>query len=180
MPNSQRPDGTVAGSTKRLASKFYQLKTVHCRIGQYLHWAKFRPTAQCWWCQCPSQTTEHLFQVWREWRMQQKILWEEVKRETGKWKSRWKIQDLLADRRCSQVVLDFLTSTDVGRIVPTVEVDANAGSDVSEWELRERREREEEREKATEALGAEDEVDDGEEPPLFLPTPSFMASAEEE
>jgi hypothetical protein len=51
---------------------------------------------------------------------------------------------------------------------------------VSEWELRERREREEEREEATEALGAEDEVDDGEEPPLFLPTPSFMASAEEE
>ena len=112
--------------------------------------------------------------------MQQKILWGEVKKETGKWKSRWKIQDLLADGRCSQAVLDFLTSTDVGRIVPTVEVDADAGSDVSEWELRERREREGEREEEAAALGAEDEVDGGEGPPLFLPTPSFMASAEEE
>jgi len=27
MPKSQRPDGKVAGSTKRLASRFYQVKT---------------------------------------------------------------------------------------------------------------------------------------------------------
>ena len=47
-------------------------------------------------------------------------------------------------------------------------------------ELRERREREEERKAEAEALGAEDEVGAGEEPPLFLPTPSFMASAGEE
>ena len=33
MPKSQRPDGTVAGSTKRLASRFYQLMTGHCRMG---------------------------------------------------------------------------------------------------------------------------------------------------
>ena len=33
MPKSQGPDGTVAGSTKRLASRFYQLKTGHCRTG---------------------------------------------------------------------------------------------------------------------------------------------------
>jgi len=33
MPRSQRPDGTVAGSTKKLASRFYQLKTGHARIG---------------------------------------------------------------------------------------------------------------------------------------------------
>ena len=43
---------------------------------------------------------------------------------------------------------------------------------MSGWEL-ERREREEEREAEAEELGA------GEELPLFLPTPSFMASANE-
>ena len=37
MPNSQRPDEAAAGSTKRLASRYYQLKTGHARIGQYLH-----------------------------------------------------------------------------------------------------------------------------------------------
>jgi len=32
-PKSQRPDGTVAGSTKRLASRFYQIRTGHCLSG---------------------------------------------------------------------------------------------------------------------------------------------------
>jgi len=78
MPKSQRPDGTVAGSSKRLASRYYQLKTGHARTGHYLHWAKFCPTAQCWWCQCPTQTRDHLFKVCPEWKMEQKILWAEV------------------------------------------------------------------------------------------------------
>jgi len=47
MTKIQRPDGVVAGSTKRLASRSYQLKTGHARTGQYLHWAKARTTAQC-------------------------------------------------------------------------------------------------------------------------------------
>jgi len=175
MPESHKPDGTVAESTKRLASRFYQLKGGHCRTGQYLHWAKNRPDPQCWWCQCPSQTRDHLFKVCREWRMQQKVLWAEVQKVTGRWRSRWKIRDLLADRRCSQAVLDFLTSTEVGKTVPAVVEEDGAGSEVSEGE---RREREEERE--AEALGAADGLGAGEDPPLFLPTPLFMASAEDE
>jgi len=69
-------------------------------------------------------------------------------------------------------VLEFLTSTEVGKTVPVV--DDDAGSEASEWELRERTEREEERRAEAEALGT------GEEPPLFLPTPPFMTSAGEE
>jgi len=148
MPKSQRPDGTVAGSTKRLASRFYQIKTGHCLSGQYLHWTKNRPTPQCWWCRYQQQTREHLFKVCREWKAQQKILWAEVRKETGRWKSQWKIRDLLADGRCSRAVLDFLTATDVGRRVLAEE---SAGSEASERELRERREWEEEREAEAEA-----------------------------
>jgi len=37
----------------------------------------------------------------------------EVKKETGRWKSRWNIRDLFADPRCSQAILDFLASTQV-------------------------------------------------------------------
>jgi len=71
----------------------------------------------------------------------------------------------------TQAVLDFLSTTDVGRLVPAKE---DVGSEVSEWELRERRERKEERRVEAEELGA------GVELPLFLHTPSFMASADEE
>jgi len=129
LPTKQRPDGTMAGNSKRLASRFY--------------------------------------------------LWAEVQKETRKWKSRWKSRDLLADGRCGPAVLDFLTSTDVGRLVPPLEK-SDTGSQVSEWELRDRREREEEREAGVEELGAAGELDAGEELPLFLPTPPFMASAGEE
>ena len=102
-----------------------------------------------------------------------------VRKETGRWKRRWKIRDLYADERFSQAELDLLATTDVGRLEPAVE-EGDAGSDVSEWELRERREREEEREAEAEELGAAGEFGAGEELPLFLPTPSFMASADEE
>jgi len=178
MPKSQKPDGTVAGSTKRLASRFYQMKTGHCLTGEYLHWTKSRPTPQCWWCQCPKQTRNHLLKRCPRWKKEQKDLWEEVWKETGRGRERWKVHELFAESGCSQSLLDFLASTDVGKIAPAVEEDAT--SEASEWELRERREREEEAETETEALGAEDVGDTRGEHRLFLPTPPFMASAGEE
>ena len=113
-----------------------------------------------------------------EWNVQQKALWAEVQKETGRWKSRWKIRDLLAEKRCGKAVLDFLTAADVGRLVLPAEEDG-AGSQTSEWELRERKEREEEQEAEAEEQGAAGGSGAGEELPL-LPTPTFMASAGEE
>ena len=52
IPESQNPDSTVANSTKRLASRFYQRKTGHCLTGQYLNWTKNRTTPQCWFFFC--------------------------------------------------------------------------------------------------------------------------------
>jgi len=54
-----------------------------------------------------------------------------------------------------------------------------AKSEAPGWELRELREREEEREVEAEELGAAGEPD-AKQAPLFLPTPSFMASAEKD
>ena len=129
MPRIQKPDGTVAGSAKRLAARFYQLKTGHARTGEYLHWTKARPTAQCWWCPHPKQTREHLLKGCPRRRKQQKARWKEVWEETGGGRFRWKAHELFAEQSCSQA----------------------------------------------EELGDEDEGE--EEHRLFLPTPSFMASA---
>ena len=85
--------------------------------------------------------------------------------DTGRWKNRWKIRDLLAYERCSRVVLDFLSSTDVGRRVPAEEEDAlSAVSELEEWEWLE------------EQRAGTEEPDVGGEPLLFLHTPDFMAS----
>jgi hypothetical protein len=129
--------------------------------------------ATCWWCVSEIQTCDHLFKEYVQWKEQQKTLWAEVRKETGRWKSRWKVRDLLADERCSRAVLDFLSTTDVGRLVPAP-VEEDVQSETSEWELRERREREEVRMAEAEGMSAKVEE------PLFLPTPAFMASAQED
>ena len=99
-------------------------------------------------------------------------MWEKVKKETGRWKSRLKIRDLFADPRCSQAILYFLASTQVGRRAPTPEEDEeDAQSEASEWELREREERNEERRQRDAAMGAEAET------LLFFPVPFLSASS---
>ena len=99
-------------------------------------------------------------------------MWEKVKKETGRWKSRWKIRDLFADPRCSQAILGFLASTQVvGRRVPTPEEEEeDAQSEASEWDLREREERNEERRQRDAAMGEEAER------LLFFPLPFLSAS----
>jgi len=97
-----------------------------------------------------------------------------VYKETGRGRWRWKAHELFAESECSQSLLDFLSSTDVGKTVPAAEVD-DAAREASEWELREAAEREAER--RAEELGAEDEGGIEEEHRLFHPIPSFMASA---
>jgi hypothetical protein len=64
----QRPDKVVSGSSKRLASRFYQLKTRNCVTGQYLGWTKNQPTAKCWWCLYRTQTRDHLFKNCPRWK----------------------------------------------------------------------------------------------------------------
>ena len=99
-----------------------------------------------------------------------------MRKEIGKGRERWKVHEFFAEVECSQPVLDFLSSTEVGKIVPAESRDEDAESEASEWELGERTEREEER--RAEELGTEEEGE--EEHRLFLPTPPFMASAEPE
>jgi len=76
----------------------------------------------------------------------------ELRRKTGRGggKERFKIWDLFADERCSQPILVFLSMYH-GRGGGSGE---DALSEVSEWELRERREREDERRQEAEELGA--------------------------
>jgi len=131
----------------------------------YMYISRYAAHMLSMWCRHQTQTRDHLFKECTEWKPQQKILWAEVKKETGRWKDRWKVRDLLGDGRCSQAVLDFLATTDVGRRAPAEEDDAVSA--VSELEVRE----------WMEEQGAGAEEPDGEGPPLILPTPDFMASA---
>jgi hypothetical protein len=121
-----KPDSAPAKTGKRLAARFYQLKTGHCLTDQYLKWTKNRHSANCWCCPYKSQTRENLFKNSPQWKRQQKILWAVIRKEIGRGKDRFKIRDLFADERCRRAILNFLSTTDVGRRVKpdTAEKDA--------------------------------------------------------
>ena len=70
-------------------------------------------------------------------------------------RDRTSIAELLADERCSQAVLQFFATTDVGWTSgpPVAEDGEDAASEASEWEARE--ERAWERREEEERLGAE-------------------------
>jgi len=101
-------------TTPRKLSWLCRTKTGHRLSGQYLSRTRNRPTRQCWWYRYPTQTREHLFKVCPEWKGGQKILWAEARKETRRWKDRWKIRDRLVDERCGRAVPEFLSTTDVG------------------------------------------------------------------
>jgi len=50
-------------------------------------------------------------------RQQQKVLWKEVWKDIGRGRGQWKTHELFADLRCSQAVLKFLSTTDVGKML---------------------------------------------------------------
>jgi hypothetical protein len=74
------------------------------------------------------QTREHLFKNCPRWKPQQKILWAEVRRETGRGKNRFKIRDLFADERYTRLILDFLRTTEVRRRIGPKDDEPGTGS----------------------------------------------------
>jgi len=46
MPETMHQNDMVARAPKRLAGRYHQLKTGHCRTGQYLKWTKNSNTAE--------------------------------------------------------------------------------------------------------------------------------------
>ena len=123
------------------------MKTGHCLTSQYLTWTTRRLDATCWWCQYKIQTREHHFKNCPQWKSQQKTLWATVLEETRKLpgtlrgRDRTSIAEPLADERCSQAVLEFLATTEVGRTSGLPVADGGAASEASEWEAWEQAER---------------------------------------
>ena len=137
MPESQRPDRTVARSTKRLPRGSTRSRWGTVCPGSASTGRRIGPPRNAGGAGTRARLGSTSSRCVREWKAQQKILWTEVRKETVRWKDRWKIRDLLADERCRRAVLGFLTSSDVGRRVPAEEVDTVSEvseAEVPEWE----------------------------------------------
>jgi len=96
-----------------LRASYYQLKAGHCLTGQYLAWMKKQPLqdpdagAPLQVLSAPEMPSGKSCGQWKDERQ-------------GESKDRYKIRDLFADDRCNQQILDLLSSTDVGRLVPAL------------------------------------------------------------
>jgi len=89
---------TPAKAPKRIAARFYQLKTGHALTATHLKWVKLLEDDQCWWCCRSRQTREHLFKNCNRWRAQHKAMWARVEKDT---KRKWRMAEVLfADERC--------------------------------------------------------------------------------
>jgi hypothetical protein len=99
-----------------MAQIFYQLKVCNALIGPYLQWIKKAEDVKYWWCTREvAQSWEHLFKHCKYWRKCQNVLWQAVKQASGRGKSNTSMKDHFGDHRCSERVIQFLRSTEVGR-----------------------------------------------------------------
>jgi len=136
MRETMHQNDMVARAPKRLAGRYHQLKTGNCRTGQYLKWTKNSNTAECGWCRYKTQTREYLFKNCDRWRPQQKIMWAEIRKKTGKGKNRFTIRGLFADVQCTGAILDFLRTTKVGARVGPWELPPEPTGEREEGDIR--------------------------------------------
>jgi len=87
MPDKQGPNRVVDGCSKRLAGRFHQLKTGHCLTG-IPPLDKEAADDQMLEVQYQTRTREHFSKCCPHRKCLQKILWAEVRKQTGRGKNR--------------------------------------------------------------------------------------------
>jgi ribonuclease HI len=110
-------DPVVAAAPKKVASRYYQLKTGHAAIGAYLRKVQARESEVCQGCQAPSETVHHLLFECREWRKQRRALYkalQEVNVALPTAAEDYPAGRLLGDLRATKAVLQFLGDTTIG------------------------------------------------------------------
>jgi hypothetical protein len=120
MPRG-RGDKTAFKTKKAVAARFFQLRLQKASTAPYLHRTGRRVDDKCSWCKSGAvQTRDHLFKFCMRWKDAQKLLCRRVSeatKEKERGRKRWPATAtaaLLADDRCTEAVMDFLSTTKVG------------------------------------------------------------------
>jgi len=61
-------------------------------------------------------------------------MWAKVEKDTKRGKRKWEMAKLFADGRCSEAILEFLRTTDVGRKVPVEKAETESSESGVEQE----------------------------------------------
>ena len=108
---------------KATDQRYYQLLTGHAAIGSFLHDRMTGPqqldSDGCWWCNSGArQSRHHLFIECRAWAPQTRTLWRRIGEDCHWEHPRAPALRYLWKEEATEVVLEFLESTRVGRRMP--------------------------------------------------------------
>ena len=110
-------DPIVAAAPKKVAGRYYQLKTGHAAVGAYLRKVQARESEACQGCQAPSETVHHLLFECREWRKQRRALYKALQKVNVTLPTAAEDHPegrLLGDPRATKAILQFLSDTTIG------------------------------------------------------------------
>jgi ribonuclease HI len=111
-PEYQKPDPAAMTTTKRITTRYFQLKTTHALTGAHLKRIKTIDDDRCWWCNNRErQTVQHLLKDCKRWRQERRKLKKAMK--PAVW-NHINIMHLFANRKTTQDILEFLKNTEVG------------------------------------------------------------------
>jgi ribonuclease HI len=161
-PTQQKPDPTAMATSKRLASRYYQLKMGHAITGEYLKRINSTNNHRCWWCNNGErQTLKHLIKDCHKWRKTRAKLKKEI--NTAIWNHKG-TGHIFADRKNTLAILKVLEAIEIGNKTSEKEMAEKKESRDDVWGWQEEKENEEGEESVMEYEDREEalEVNDGE------------------
>ncbi|KAL2012391.1 hypothetical protein VTN00DRAFT_5109 [Thermoascus crustaceus] len=112
-----KQDPVAAAAPKKIASRYYQLKTGHAAIGTYLKRMQAQESEACRDCQAPKESIHHLLFECRQWRRQRETLYQAMNRAgvaTPTATEDHPESRLLGEPKATRALLQFLADTKVG------------------------------------------------------------------
>ncbi|TGZ78694.1 RnaseH-domain-containing protein [Ascodesmis nigricans] len=109
LRKSTKVDPTAAKARKKVALQYYRFAADRAVTAVYLKSIGKRDSDECWWCDGPRQTRDHLFKECRTWRREQEGLWNTLKKE-GFMKTH-ALSTIFAEPRATSVILTFIEET---------------------------------------------------------------------
>jgi ribonuclease HI len=115
--NGWKQDPVVAKAPKRVARRFYQLKTGHAAVGAFLQKIRAQEDASCQGCRAPNETVHHLMFECRQWCSQRRILYRDLAKARVQGPTAMEECPegrLFGDSKATKALLEFLATTAVG------------------------------------------------------------------
>ncbi|TGZ84073.1 hypothetical protein EX30DRAFT_369375 [Ascodesmis nigricans] len=131
LRKSTRADPTAAKARKKIALQYYRFAADRAVTATYLKSIGKRESDECWWCDGPRQTREHLFKECRKWRREQEGLWSALRKDG--FTRLHASSTIFTEPRATSAILTFIEETLVGRPKTEEEDRARDEREHEEW-----------------------------------------------